>query len=90
MFYGCSKLERAPVLPASTLVANCYESMFTDCLNLNYIKCLATYISASECTKNWVNGVAEEGKFVKAANFTGWSTGDDGIPSGWTVPQNNP
>lgn len=85
MFYGCSKLERAPVLPASTLVANCYESMFTDCLNLNYIKCLATYISASECTKNWVNGVAEEGKFVKAANFTGWSTGDDDIPSGWTV-----
>lgn len=85
MFYGCSKLERAPVLPASTLVANCYESMFTDCDKLSYIRCLATNIDATDCTENWVDGVAEEGTFVKAANFTGWSTGDNGIPSGWTV-----
>ena len=85
MFSNCTSLTTAPALPATTLAIYCYRSMFQSCKNLNYIKCLATNISATNCTKNWVNGVASTGTFVKAADMTGWTTGNSGIPSGWTV-----
>ena len=85
MFNGCSSLTTAPALPATTLTIWCYRNMFYGCSNLNYIKCLATNISASKCTDNWVSGVASIGTFVKATNMTGWTTGVNGIPSGWTV-----
>jgi len=58
--------------------------MFLSCSNLNYIKCLATNISASNCLYNWVSGVASTGTFVKAADVN-WSSGKSGIPSGWTI-----
>ena len=85
MFRGCIKLTSAPVLPATTLVYWCYNNMFRDCTNLNYIKCLATNISATDCTYNWVDGVASTGTFVKNPNMTSWTTGKNGIPNGWTV-----
>ena len=59
--------------------------MFYGCTKLKYIKCLATDISATNCTYNWVNGVASTGTFVKAAVIESWTTGDSGIPTGWTV-----
>ena len=34
MFSGCTALERAPELPATTLAPNCYESMFSGCTAL--------------------------------------------------------
>ena len=85
MFINCSRLTTAPELPATTLVYYCYQQMFYRCSNLNYIKCLATDISATSCTTNWVSGVASTGTFVKAANMTDWETYVNGIPSGWTV-----
>ena len=85
MFYGCTNLVNAPVLPAKTLKSGCYRYMFYGCRSLNYIKCLATDISASNCLSNWVNGVASSGTFVKDANMTSWTTGTSGIPTGWTV-----
>jgi hypothetical protein len=85
MFNGCTSLTTAPALPATTLVTNCYNGMFSDCISLNYIKCLATNISATSCTTDWVGRVASTGTFVKAASMAGWTTGRDGIPSGWTV-----
>ena len=85
MFYGCSSLTTAPELPAKFLYSGCYEYMFYNCTNLNYIKCLAISISASNCTTNWVNGVASSGTFTKAASMSDWTTGSDGIPEGWTV-----
>ena len=85
MFEGCTKLTTAPVLPAIQLVDNCYEQMFKGCKLLNYIKCLATDISATNCTSNWLNNVAASGTFVKDETMTSWSTGTSGIPSGWTV-----
>ena len=85
MFYGCTSLTSAPELPATTLVLNCYRVMFYNCTLLNYVKCLATNISATNCTNNWLNNVASTGTFVKAASMTGWTTGANGIPSGWTV-----
>ena len=85
MFAGCTSLTTAPELPASTLADYCYLSMFNNCTSLNYIKCLATDISATNCTNGWVNGVASTGTFVKAAGMSRWATGINGIPNGWTV-----
>lgn len=34
MFQGCTALERAPELPATTLASYCYESMFSGCTAL--------------------------------------------------------
>jgi hypothetical protein len=87
MFYGCTSLTNAPDLPATTLASNCYEYMFQGCSNLNYIKCLATDMSATNCTKNWVDGVAKTGVFVKDIN-TSWTVGISGIPFGWDVIDN--
>ena len=85
MFWNCTSLTTAPALPATTLGRWCYLRMFLGCTNLNYIKCLATNISASDCTNTWVDGVASTGTFVKASSMTSWTTGKNGIPSGWTV-----
>ena len=85
MFWNCTSLTTAPVLPATTLANSCYSYMFCDCTSLNYIKCLATDISATGCTYNWVNSVASTGTFVKASSMTSWTTGTKGIPTGWTV-----
>ncbi|MBP5421153.1 MAG: hypothetical protein J6Y78_01795 [Paludibacteraceae bacterium] len=85
MFSGCISLTTAPVLPATTLTSLCYQNMFRDCSSLNYVKCLATNISATNCTFAWLHGVAANGTFVKNSSMTGWTTGEDGIPSGWTI-----
>lgn len=92
MFEYCTSLTTAPVLPATTLAQGCYIWMFFGCSNLNYVKCLATDISADNCTLNWLTNVSPTGTFVKAAGMEDWEIGvnpDDGeyygIPEGWLV-----
>ena len=85
MFYGCTSLTTAPELPATTLVDWCYASMFAECTSLNKITCLATDISASRCTHNWLDFVATSGVFTKAASMNDWTSGDNGVPIGWSV-----
>lgn len=85
MFKGCTSLASAPELPATTLASYCYSVMFARCSSLNYIKCLATNISASNCTSNWVSGVASTGTFIKNPAMSSWRTGLNGIPSSWTI-----
>jgi hypothetical protein len=85
MFYNCTSLTTAPDLPATTLETYCYDSMFRFCTKLNYIKMLATNISAKECLDVWVQDVASTGTFVKHPDMTTLPTGSSGIPSGWTV-----
>ena len=86
MFYGCSSLTTAPELPATTLADVCYGSMFYGCTSLNSVKCLATDITATDCTKDWLKDVPASGTFTKAPSMTSWPTGSSsGIPSGWTV-----
>lgn len=85
MFQDCISLTTAPELPATTLRSLCYDSMFAGCSKLNYIKCLATNISAYGCTSGWVYNVASTGTFVKNPNMTSWPTDTNGIPTGWTV-----
>lgn len=85
MFRGCSALTTSPELPATTLANSCYSNMFNGCSSLNTVKCLATDISASNCTNNWLSGVSATGTFYKAASMNDWTSGPNGIPSGWTV-----
>lgn len=85
MFRGCTSLTTAPELPATTLVSECYNAMFWGCSSLNYIKCLATDISAGLCTTNWVDGVANSGTFIQNNNMDDWTVGVNGIPTGWQV-----
>ena len=89
MFSSCTSLETAPALPAPTLVNSCYCGMFNSCLSLNYVKCLATDISARYATSYWMYNVNAPGKFIKAPNMNNWTIGQDGIPSGWTIKNVN-
>ena len=85
MFSGCTSLTTAPLLPAPTLAERCYAEMFYNCTSLTSITCLATDISASSCTAWWVENLLPTGTFTKAASMNDWTTGDSGIPLGWTV-----
>ena len=85
MFQGCTSLVKAPDLPATTLVNYCYRAMFSGCTSLNYIRCLATYTGATQCTSNWVQGVAPTGTFMKSPDMTSWTIGNNGIPTGWVT-----
>ena len=85
MFNGCISLTTAPELPATTLVYGCYRNMFFGCYNLNSITCLATDISASECTFEWMKYVSSRGTFTKHISTDSWTRGISGIPSNWTV-----
>lgn len=89
LFMGCTGLQTAPELPAKNLVTSCYQEMFMACSSLNYVQCLVTSISASDCVKNWLLGVASAGTFVKDARMSAWPEGPGGIPAGWTVENGN-
>ena len=88
MFQDCTSLTTAPELPATTLVDSCYMYMFYGCSKLNYIKMLATDISATNCLALWVSGVASTGTFVKNPTMISLPNNDHGVPSGWTVYNN--
>ena len=83
MFRGCTSLVQAPELPATTLARACYNYMFWYCTSLNYIKCLATDISAEFCTDGWLSDVSATGDFY-TPSATIWTSGANGIPTGWT------
>lgn len=85
MFQGCTSLTTAPELPAMTLTNSCYNYMFSDCTSLNYIKAMFTTAPSTSYTRDWVNGVASTGTFVKNSAATWNVTGANGVPNGWTV-----
>jgi len=85
MFYGCTSLVTAPELPATTLAKGCYDELLYGCSNLNYIKALFTTTPNDTYTKDWVNGVAPTGTFVKSKDATWDVTGVNGVPEGWTI-----
>lgn len=89
MFNGCTSLTTILELPATILKNQCYRLMFSNCSRLNYIKCLAMDISASNCTYYWLSNVSPIGTFVKAAGMEDWPRNTSGIPSGWTVVDDN-
>jgi len=91
LFKGCTGLTSAEnlILPATTLIDNCYYYMFDGCTSLNYIKTMFTTTpsgsSPNYYTTDWVNGVAASGTFVKNSAATWTTTGVNGIPEGWTI-----
>lgn len=89
MFGDCTSLTTAPELPATALTHYCYNAMFFGCTSLNYIKCLAVNgINLNNSTSSWVFEVPSGGIFVKSVNAIDWpTTGDNGIPNGWTVEE---
>ena len=90
MFSGCSSLTIAPELPATTLASNCYYNMFYGCSSLNYIKAMFTTTPSNAYTALWVDGVAARGTFVKSVAATWNVTGDNGVPTGWSVMAETP
>lgn len=86
MFNGCTNLVKAPELLATTLTQYCYNGMFKGCSKLNYLKCLATDVSASECLGGWLGEVSATGTLVVASGTT-WAVAGTNYPSGWTVTE---
>lgn len=84
MFERCSNLTTTPVLPATTLVTRCYQYMFNDCRLVDSVIIYANDNSATDCTKNWLNGVAATGTFNNFGTATYTPNSASGIPSGWT------
>ena len=84
MFQGDTSLVNAPALPATTLATYCYQMMFQTSRNLREIHCLATSISATRATYYWVGVVSGSGNFYTGGADVPWTTGVNGIPSGWT------
>lgn len=94
MFRAC-KIHNVDIyLPATALTPGCYQGLFELNAETNYyqkvkITCLATDITAEDCTRDWLRGVLPAtGTFVKHPNTT-WTTGESGIPAGWTVEDAN-
>lgn len=85
MFRDCTNLINAPELLAPVLAQDSYYWMFYGCKNLTYVKCLATDISASGSTNNFLGNVSPTGTFVKADGMEDWTRDYYGIPEGWTI-----
>jgi hypothetical protein len=83
MFYSCTSLTTAPVLPATTLNHYaCYAGMFGGCSNLNSITCYATEFDHQNDLYDWVDGVSNTGIFYGHRDAV-WNIGTDGVPQGW-------
>lgn len=88
MFQNCTSLTTAPELPNFTFSGSVVQPciyMFNGCSSLNYIKAMFTITPNSDTFYNWVQGVASSGTFIKNSAATWNVTGNNGIPSGWTV-----
>lgn len=79
------RFTTAPDLPAPTLTYLCYWKMFDNHIRLTSVKCLATDISATYCTEDWLKNVSSSGTFTKASSMESWTRGKDGIPTNWSV-----
>lgn len=86
MFEGCTSLTQSPVLPDAHGASYCYGQMFSGCTSLSSITCLVTwYPVIGWYFTNWVASVSPTGTFYKHPDMNDWPTGNNGIPSGWTV-----
>lgn len=83
MFANCTSLTEAPTLKATKLVNNCYKTMFIGCQKINYVKCLATDISATDCLTDWIDGTMPVGTFITADTPPAYESGTSGIPAAW-------
>lgn len=90
MFTLCESLTVAPVLPATTLAASCYDFMFMGCDNLTYVKAMFLDFyngTPGSGTSQWISNLST-GTFVMNANAV-WDPASvrniNGIPANWTI-----
>ena len=77
-------ITASPVLPAPTLVQDCYRQMFYGSTKLNTVTCLATSgINTNNSTNSWLTGASSRGTFSRAKDVS-WPTGNNGRKS-WTL-----
>lgn len=91
MFYNCASIETVPILPAQTSVNQCYYNMLRGCPKLKEVTCLLTTISSPNDYNYWLyqSGTEVENPiFKKAPTMSGWTVGDNCIPSNWTIVNN--
>ena len=88
LFKNCSSLVNAPELPAKTLTEGCYRQLFHGCSKLNNVTIYANDISATNCTLQWLSGVASTGTFRNLGSATYPTDSTSGIPTGWTEVKN--
>lgn len=77
-----TRLTKTPLLPATTLSEGCYAEMFSGSASLKEVRIAATTLGASALL-DWLKDVSLSGDFYCNPNTT-YSTGADGIPTGWT------
>ena len=83
MFADCDSLTRAKIY-AETIDGDSLIGMFADCNHLEWID--APILSAdSSHTSGFTYGVSGSGTFIKNAEATWSTTGDSGVPNGWTT-----
>jgi len=83
MFTDCESLTRAKFY-AETIDGDSMIGMFAGCVNLEWID--APILSAdSSHTNGFTYGVSGSGTFIKNAEATWSTTGDSGVPNGWTT-----
>ncbi|MBQ3942095.1 MAG: hypothetical protein II676_04500 [Bacteroidales bacterium] len=92
LFRQCSSLQSAPRLPAPTLAVRSYRQMFAACTSLLSVTCLATDISATDCTYQWMSGTKNNSActFYKASTMGvnvsgGWTRDINGILGNWNI-----
>lgn len=83
MFNDCMALTTGPTLPATTLAHGCYASMFFDCESLNFVKMLATDISASHCLDSWISSETT-GTLIINKDYDGVRSALN-VPATWTI-----
>jgi hypothetical protein len=86
MFEGCKSLTQAPELLGDSLKPSCYERMFYNCENLNFIKLYAKNIDADNSLRDWAYNVSQTGTFIKYPTTT-METGANGIPENWEITE---
>ena len=86
MFERCTSLTKSPDIQARTLGYQSFNYMFRGCSLLSYIKCMLNdaWPQTSNEPTGWVDGVSENGVFVKRVGSS-FQKGINGIPRGWTV-----
>lgn len=84
-FRECPALTKIPVLPAKTLVQECYRQMLSES-GVTEVVCYAEEIpNGKNCLTEWMSKlVSETGTFYKVKGVN-YPRNANGIPSGWTV-----
>lgn len=70
LFEGCSSLETAPELPATTLSSDCYGAMFRECTNLTVAPHLPATTLAENCYWQMFNGCENLCEVTVEGNIT--------------------